>query len=137
MPVNWGVYSINGNSQNRALEAGRYSKLVPDDIDILLLGVGSDGHVASIFPGSNLLQDGRPSVACVSPSNGNLYDRFTFTPQLIARAKIIYLLASTENKRAMLLRCQKSNDLQLRSMPVNLLLEGIGGFEGRGEVGLL
>jgi 6-phosphogluconolactonase len=136
-PIGWSIYPINGNARSKEVEADRYTKLVSDDIDILLLGVGSDGHVASIFPESGLMNDMRVSVVSVLPCRGHLYERFTFTPQLISRAKIIFLLASTENKRALLLQCQKSHNINIKSMPVKLLLEGVGGFKGRGEVKIL
>ncbi len=136
-PMGWSIYPINGNPQSREVEVDRYTQLVPDDIDILLLGVGSDGHVASIFPESSLMNDMRASVVFVLASHGHLHERFTFTPQLIARAKRIFLLASTENKREMILQCSKSSNINIKSMPVKLLLDGVGGFKGRGEVKIL
>jgi len=71
-------------------------------LDVLLLGMGADGHVASLFPD-------RPSpagrwVAHVPDSPKPPADRITLTRSLLATARHAVLLATGEAKRAALER---------------------------------
>lgn len=44
------IANINGVADNLEAECERYSKILPKHLDILLLSIGDDGHIASIFP---------------------------------------------------------------------------------------
>ena len=70
--------------------------------DLIFLGMGEDGHVASLFPGEsegvmNLAQVYRPVVAAKPPSN-----RITLGYGIIAAARQVWVLASGKGKEAAL-----------------------------------
>ncbi|MEO6583041.1 MAG: 6-phosphogluconolactonase [Ferruginibacter sp.] len=69
--------------------------------DMILLGMGEDGHTASLFPGTNLHEmQGRLVAAVKRP--GEAIDRITFTPQLINAAKNILILVTGQAKATVL-----------------------------------
>jgi 6-phosphogluconolactonase len=71
--------------------------------DLVLLGLGADGHVASLFPGSPTLQETR-RLAMPSPP-GRLppaVDRVTLTLPVLNRARAIVFLVSGSEKASVL-----------------------------------
>ena len=70
--------------------------------DLILLGIGEDGHTASLFPGTGALRENRkPVVANWAPHLQA--HRITFTVPLINMAKSIVFLATDEPKAEVLL----------------------------------
>lgn len=67
------------------------------ELDVLLLGMGEDGHIASLFPSRVLPQ--HVLVAHVSDSPKPPADRITLTRSLLATARRAVLLAMGEAKR--------------------------------------
>ena len=69
--------------------------------DLMLLGLGEDAHIASIFPGSELLNVGRPltgrHVAAVWAPHLNAW-RITLTPEAILDSRAIVVLVAGANK---------------------------------------
>jgi 6-phosphogluconolactonase len=67
--------------------------------DTVLLGLGKDGHTASLFPGSPALKENKRWVmAAHSGKEG--FDRVTLTPVIINRASsIVFLVAGKEKAR--------------------------------------
>jgi 6-phosphogluconolactonase len=70
-------------------------------LDVLLLGMGEDGHVASLFPGR---QTGGGRVAHVTGSPKPPPERITLTRSFLGTAAETVLLAVGESKRAALAR---------------------------------
>lgn len=67
--------------------------------DVILLGMGSDAHTASLFPGKDALLETKKLVTSSSP--GILpppVDRVTFTFPLINAARCVMLLTAGEDK---------------------------------------
>lgn len=63
--------------------------------DLILLGMGDDGHTASLFPHTDALNGGR---ALVTVGNKGDSLRLTFTASLINQADCVVFLVSGENK---------------------------------------
>jgi 6-phosphogluconolactonase len=77
--------------------AGAASEGIVPRIDVLLLGMGPEGHVASIFPGSPAVTDERPVVAvrdCPKPPP----TRVSLGFPAINAAEEVWLLVSGEGK---------------------------------------
>ncbi len=92
------------------LEVRRYTselkKFVPivngfPRFDIIILGIGDDGHTASIFPNNlNLIKSPDWCSLVRHYNNGQL--RITLTGSVINNAKSVFFLASGEKKQAVL-----------------------------------
>ena len=73
----------------------------PPEFDLQLLGLGTEGHTASLFPGSPALEEKNAWVAAVTaPVEPPL--RLTLTPPVLNRARNTFFLVAGENKRGIL-----------------------------------
>ena len=71
--------------------------------DLVLLGMGKDGHIASLFPGSDLLEEKKKWVAAVPEGAGSPpVARITLTLPVLNRAKNIIFLIAGSRKKAIL-----------------------------------
>jgi 6-phosphogluconolactonase len=71
----------------------------PPEFDLLLLGLGSDGHTASLFPDKPAVVEREKLVAGVPEAGLEPFvPRVTFTFPLIAKAKRVVVLATGESK---------------------------------------
>jgi 6-phosphogluconolactonase len=77
--------------------AARYAAVLRTGFDVLMLGIGPEGHVASLFPGMPALHDDRPVVAVLnSPKPPPTRITLTFGP--IRSAREVWILASGASK---------------------------------------
>jgi 6-phosphogluconolactonase len=90
--------------------AGNYERMIreffkPEEedsflFDAMILGVGEDGHTASLFPGNSALVEKSHWVLAVNaPSSFSPQKRITLTLPLINRSRSIFFLASGAKKR--------------------------------------
>ncbi len=71
----------------------------PPRFDLILLGLGDDGHTASLFPGSDALYV-RDSLITVSEGKG--HKRVTFTRDLLSSAEnVVFLISGTSKQTAL------------------------------------
>lgn len=82
-------------------------------IDLVHLGLGSDGHTASLFPGSAALDadPGRLVAMNDDPTGTNPYPRMTLTLAGIARARLVLVTVSGKEKAEALARVASGEDL--------------------------
>jgi len=84
-----------------------YAKLLPERFDLVHLGIGADGHTASLVPGDPVLQVTDRPVAPTRPYKG--HRRMTLTYTGLARAEQIMWLISGEDKRDALAKLLKAD----------------------------
>lgn len=90
------VHRILG--ERPAEEAARlYEQELPERFDVMLLGLGEDAHIASIFPGSPVLHSNGRRVAAVWIDKLNTY-RITLMPRVILDSTHIMLVVSGASK---------------------------------------
>ena len=73
----------------------------PPKFDLILLGLGDDGHTASLFPGSDAIFE-RDSLITVGEGKG--HKRITFTSKLLSSADNVVFLISGSAKQTALKR---------------------------------
>ena len=83
--------------------------------DVAILGMGEDGHIASLFPGTKALEN-NDSLYVANEVNIKTKWRVTSTFHLLGKIEKIYVLATGESKKNMLKSVNGDNDL-----PINLL----------------
>lgn len=88
-------------------------------LDLVMLGVGEDGHTASLFPGSSLLTEKIRWVAGGFVERVNS-ERVTLTFPVINRAHQTLILCAGENKAAVVKEIFQSGNLS-RRFPVQLV----------------
>jgi len=79
-----------------------------DGLDVALLGLGEDGHIASLFPGHIALASGDP-VLHIPDSPKPPPARMTLGLSLLRRAGLCVLLATGEGKRDALDRLRRAD----------------------------
>ena len=101
------VYRMHGELPDPLAAAQKYEALLrqltqcvaPDmpRLDLILLGLGEDGHTASLFPGTAALQDSTRAVA-VSQAPTGVTSRLTLTLGVINRATVVLFLVTGAGK---------------------------------------
>ncbi len=84
------------------------------EMDLVLLGLGPDGHTASLFPGSLALEEATKLVAPVpAPDVSPQVDRVSLTLPVLNKARSVFFLVSGQGKHPVLRQVleQERNDL--------------------------
>ena len=74
------------------------SSLSVPEFDLVLLGLGDDGHTASLFPGSSALTEKDHFAVSVTPQNKSGHERITITFPVINSSRNIIFLVTGSNK---------------------------------------
>lgn len=128
-PVDWSrVYPMPGDAADLQAAAESYEKTIrrvvgggneheTPHFDLIMLGMGCDGHVASLFEGSPLLNEDKKLVAaeCVTMLGRC---RMTMTLPLIKAAHNVLLLVTGEDKAEMVYQAVIKGDRSLPAMHI-------------------
>ena len=106
-------------NEDPRLSAENYTTKVLEKINkfnIAVLGVGDDGHVASLFPNTRALESDKKGFV---ENEVNILTkwRITSTYQLLADVESLYLFVTGENKKEVIQKIGNEDDL-----PVNKLI---------------
>jgi 6-phosphogluconolactonase len=91
------VHRMRAELPDREGAAREYEALLPAALDLLVLGIGEDGHTASLFPGSPALAERtRLVLPVIGPKPPP--ERLTITPPVILGARACIVLAGGAGK---------------------------------------
>jgi 6-phosphogluconolactonase len=99
-----GVHRMRGEADPETA-AREYEAVLEElgDSDLVLLGIGEDGHTASLFPGSAALDESARLVVPVrAPQGVEPRERLTLTLPALARARRALFLVTGSSKRDIL-----------------------------------
>lgn len=105
------VYRMRGEADDSEEAAAEYARTLATvfetkrgglpRFDLVLLGLGLDGHVASLFPGSPAAKEIFRTVVAVHAAAARIPQRLTLTfPAINAAARVIFLVSGAEKAKA-------------------------------------
>jgi len=116
------MFRMPADAPDRDQAAKRYGRKLPDPIDVLVLGMGPDGHTASLFPGSSSLDEVEQRVISVTAPKPPP-ERMTITRTVIERARTIVMIAAGAEKAPVVARAL-SGPPDVKSTPAQLARRG-------------
>jgi 6-phosphogluconolactonase len=117
------VHRMEAERPDREAAAREYERLLPPRLDVLLLGMGPDGHTASLFPGSATLDERHRLVLPVTGAKAPV-ERLTITPPVIEASRKVAVIAAGEDKAAMVARAIEG-PVAPKAVPVQLARRGV------------
>lgn len=101
--------------------AEELAKLAPDGLDLAIIGLGKDGHFASIFPGFTQWENKELAVATETTEN-EVRERYSMSPKYLLNTKKILVLLAGDEKLSVLDKLADQN-LTKEVFPAKLLLK--------------
>lgn len=98
---------------------------IKQPLDLILLGMGDDGHIASLFPQDKAIQSTEPLLikAQIPPLPHPQIPRISLSPQAIKTAKNIFLIFKGKSKQEIWQKTKSTNRDNYLEIPARILLE--------------
>lgn len=120
VPPTCEVIPMEADHPNPGAAATTYEGLLPERLDVLLLSIGEDGHIASLFPRSPaLFERNRRVVHVLAPKKP--FKRLTVTPSVIIQAHKVFVMAIGRTKASLYKRAQLAPQ-DISDIPARLAL---------------
>ncbi|MBL4845309.1 MAG: 6-phosphogluconolactonase, partial [Planctomycetes bacterium] len=116
------VHRMEGEREDREAAADAYAAALPERLDVVLLGMGGDGHTASLFPGDEALAERERRVVVVQGPKPPPW-RLTITAPVIEAARSVLVLVTGAGKANMVARAL-ADTASVRELPIQLALNG-------------
>jgi 6-phosphogluconolactonase len=117
------IHRIVAENPDQDAAARAYEALLPARLSVLVLGIGEDGHTASLFPGSPALNERtRRVVPVIGPKPPP--QRLSITPPVIESAKLCIVIANGAGKAEPVRRALK-DPLDIQTTPSGLARGGL------------
>jgi 6-phosphogluconolactonase len=117
------IHRMRGEERDREKAAREYEAILPEAIDVIVLGIGEDGHTASLFPRAPALRETTRRVLHVTGPKPPP-DRLTVTPEVLRRAAHVIVLASGANKSDAVARALEGPP-DIESCPIQLVRDAV------------
>lgn len=117
------VHSARGSAPTPVEAAAAYDAVVAGlpPIGLVHLGLGADGHTASLFPGGPELEE-RDRLVVSSASPEHPHPRITLTLPAIARSRLVVFTVEGEGKREAFARVRDGADLPAARVEADRML---------------
>jgi 6-phosphogluconolactonase len=123
------IHRIKGEEEPQK-EAGEYEQDIQrffgdshlPVFDLIILGIGEDGHIASLFPGSQSMSEEK-HLADFVDNREKKYPRITLTLPVLTNAENVLVLVSGKSKAVIVKKVISEKD---ESLPASLLTKGKG-----------
>jgi 6-phosphogluconolactonase len=116
------IHRMEAERGDLATVAREYEELLPASLDVLLLGIGADGHTASLFPHAPSLSERDRRVLPVTGGDP-LVQRLTITPPVILSAGRVLVIATGAEKADVVARALEGAD-DVSGVPAQLARHG-------------
>jgi 6-phosphogluconolactonase len=103
------IHRARAELDDREAAAAEYEAVLPAALDALVLGIGEDGHTASLFPGSEAVHEEKRRVRVIRGAKPPPW-RLTITPPVIRAARKVLVLAAGGGKADAVARALKPGD---------------------------
>lgn len=113
------IHRMEGERADRDAAARDYEALLPAQLDVVFLGIGEDGHTASLFPGSPLLDEHVRKVAATFGPKPPPW-RLTLTPPVLLAARKTAMITAGKGKAHAVARALVG-DAPVKDVPARLV----------------
>lgn len=129
------IFRMKGESEDPSPVAREYEQTIRQltetqpptmpRIDLVLLGLGDDGHTASLFPGTSALQETK-KIVTVGQAPTGIRSRLTLTLGVLNQAAMVLFLVTGKGKADMIRRILEPTSKEDRSLPAAQITPGSG-----------